>query len=579
MRHALSAFVLTVLSGMALFMIALLAGGAPARALATGSGKLNVSLPSATVPAACAPAWRQVSNPAAFTPVAVTVPGPANAWAVGGSTIIRWNGSTWSVAPHPTPSPLPGYTSASDIFEAVAGRTTGEVWAVGSIDDEPAYFGDSPADVLYFDGTTWQRPLLPEAGQSSPQGAYYNEYTYYGVAAVGTGEAWAVGQHRSDTLGAEPIVRHFCLGGGPCATATPVVSNPQSTIFTAAASTAPNDVWVVGYDALGGLIEHWNGTTWTQMPHDPIGQIQAVAAQVPNEAWAAGSAGILHYDGTTWNSVSAPAYDYTGIAIQSQSSIWAVSSSGIVYGDSSSFGAVTSPSGATGIALDLANGTDLWAVGPNLLHYPDVPTFTDIPLGHTFYPYVQALACRNLVSGYNNSPPCTTGTPCYLPANNVTRGQMAKFISNAAGYNDAIPTTQQTFTDVPHGHAFWLFIERVSLHNIVAGYTTSPPCTTGTPCYLPANNVTRGQTAKFVSNAKGYTDVIPPTQQTFTDVPNSNIFWIFVERVYTHSVVGGYTTNPPCTTGTPCFLPGNNVTRGQMSKFLANAFFPSAYEK
>jgi hypothetical protein len=200
--------------------------------------------------------------------------------------------------------------------------------------------------------------------------------------------------------------------------------------------------------------------------------------------------------------------------------------------------------------------------------------FTDVDATHTFYVYIRCLACRGIVSGYSTSPPCTTGTPCFQPGNDVTRGQMAKFVSNAAGYNDPIPPDQQTFTDVAPSSTFWLFVERVYLHGVISGYTTSPPCVTGTPCFMPGNNVTRGQTAKMVSNAAGYSEPIPPDQQTFTDVAPSSTFWLFVERAFLHGVIGGYTTSPPCTTGTPCFLPGNNVTRGQTSKFIANAFYP-----
>ena len=114
-----------------------------------------------------------------------------------------------------------------------------------------------------------------------------------------------------------------------------------------------------------------------------------------------------------------------------------------------------------------------------------------------------------------------------------------------------------------------------ALHGVISGYSSSPPCTTGVPCFLPGNPVTRGQTAKFVANAAGYTDPIPSTQQTFTDVPPSNPFWLYIERAVLHGVISGYTSSPPCTTGVPCFLPGNAVTRGQTAKFIANAFFPN----
>jgi hypothetical protein len=154
---------------------------------------------------------------------------------------------------------------------------------------------------------------------------------------------------------------------------------------------------------------------------------------------------------------------------------------------------------------------------------------------------------------------------------------MAKFVSNAANYQDVIPQSQQTFADVRPNSPFWVYIERAYLHGVISGYNTSPPCTAGTPCFVPGNRVTRGQTAKFVAIATGYQDPIPPSQQSFTDVIPNSTFWVYVERVVMHGVVSGYTTSPPCTTGTPCFMPANGVSRGQTAKFISNAYFPDCY--
>src|SRR5439155_17128215 len=134
--------------------------------------------------------------------------------------------------------------------------------------------------------------------------------------------------------------------------------------------------------------------------------------------------------------------------------------------------------------------------------------FTDVDPFNPFYTYIRCLACRGIISGYSSSPPCTTGVPCFLPNNPVTRGQVSKMISNAAGFADIIPSTQQTFTDVPYGSPFWLYIERLVLHNAISGYSTMPPCVVA-PCFLPNNNVTRGQLAKIDANAAGYSEVLP----------------------------------------------------------------------
>jgi hypothetical protein len=81
---------------------------------------------------------------------------------------------------------------------------------------------------------------------------------------------------------------------------------------------------------------------------------------------------------------------------------------------------------------------------------------------------------------------------------------VAKIDASAAGYNDPLPSGQQTFADVPPTHPFWAWIELVALHGVISGYTCGGP---GEPCdgqnrpyyraYAPA---TRGQTAKIVAN-------------------------------------------------------------------------------
>ncbi|MDQ2807346.1 MAG: S-layer homology domain-containing protein [Chloroflexota bacterium] len=140
------------------------------------------------------------------------------------------------------------------------------------------------------------------------------------------------------------------------------------------------------------------------------------------------------------------------------------------------------------------------------------------------------LPLRQAVGGYSD------GT--FRPATPVTRGQLSKFISNAAEYSDAIPADRQTFTDVPSSNVFWLAIERAYAHEVIGSYTDGAHCPGGVPCFQPAAAVTRGQTAQFVAGAAGYVDPIPATQQTFADVPPSNVFWGAIERVALQGVVG-----------------------------------------
>jgi len=219
--------------------------------------------------------------------------------------------------------------------------------------------------------------------------------------------------------------------------------------------------------------------------------------------------------------------------------------------------------------------------------------FTDTP-GSPFESYIRCLWCRGIISGYSASPPCAAGgAPCFLWGNNITRGQVSKMISNAAGFLDVIPSTQQTFADVPYGDPFWVYIERLYAHGAISGYagngTFVNPCTgnieqIGSLYFRSCNPVSRGQLAKIDAQAAGYNEAIPSTQQTFDDVPYNNPFWVYIERVALHGVISGYTgdgvTINPCTGQVEIlnhlnFRPCNSTTRGQASKIVANTFYPN----
>jgi hypothetical protein len=163
-------------------------------------------------------------------------------------------------------------------------------------------------------------------------------------------------------------------------------------------------------------------------------------------------------------------------------------------------------------------------------------------------------------------------------------------VSNAAGFTESIPTTQQTFEDVPppgptrEGNPFWLWIERLAGRNIINGYQCgtipSEPCgPLNRPYFRPWADVTRSQLSKIVSNAKQFSDPIPTGQQTFSDVLPGSTFYKFIERLSINSIINGYEcgTNKqePCDPDRrPYFRPYNNSTRGQTSKIVARAFFP-----
>jgi N-acetylneuraminic acid mutarotase len=194
--------------------------------------------------------------------------------------------------------------------------------------------------------------------------------------------------------------------------------------------------------------------------------------------------------------------------------------------------------------------------------------FSDVPANHTFYPFVRCLACLGIVSGYAD------GT--FKPDNLVTRGQLAKIVSNAAAFADN--PDPQIYQDVSSTNPFYEWINRLSRRGYMGGYTCGgpgEPCVGNRPYFRPFANATRAQTSKIVSNAARYND--PPTGQTFEDVPSSHPFYVEIQRLASRGIMGGYECGgpgEPCVSGKPYFRPYNDVTRGQSAKIVANTFYP-----
>jgi hypothetical protein len=199
-------------------------------------------------------------------------------------------------------------------------------------------------------------------------------------------------------------------------------------------------------------------------------------------------------------------------------------------------------------------------------------TFTDVPLDSTFYPFIKCLACKGIISGYDD------GT--FRPYNDITRGQITKIVSNAAGFDE--DPGPQIYEDVPVGSPFYDWINRLSNREHIGGYPCGllpeEPCVSpgDMPYFRPSGSATRGQLAKIVANADGLGGT--PTGVFYTDVPEDNSFYLWIMRLTEQEVISGYDCGgegEPCDDqNRPYFRPYNNVTRGQTSKIVANTFFP-----
>ena len=215
-------------------------------------------------------------------------------------------------------------------------------------------------------------------------------------------------------------------------------------------------------------------------------------------------------------------------------------------------------------------------------------SFQDVAQTNPFYPFINCLACRSIIGGYpcgGLDEPCGDGgDPYYRPGANVTRGQISKIVSEAAGFTEG--PGAQLYEDVEPGSPFYRPINRLSNRGYVSGYPCGgpgEPCEEGSkPYFRPNANATRGQLSKIVSNAAGLDDEV--SGQTYNDVPPSNdpsSFYVYIERLSARRVIGGYPCGTPDPNSGPCddqdrpyFRPGNLVTRGQAAKIVGNTFYP-----
>jgi hypothetical protein len=535
----------------------------------------------------------------------------SNVWAVGyyvspdgvRAMSIRWDGTQWSMIPVPIPASLSNTT-----LRKVAVLATDDVWAVGYA------YNLGPGSVTFithWDGTAWS--VIP----SPNPGVDRNEL--WGISAIAPDDIWAVGLFETDQSGsgADSLALHWNgteWSQGP----TPQFDNDEVLFDVSAISS--DDVWAVGYyhpDTDRALILYWDGTGWTSVSGPDVGNnyLYGVKALTSDDVWAAGYAMgaetlALHWDGTQWSRIPSPnpgaiTSNLEAVAAFSTDDVWAV---GHFWGGNGTpfktlieryYDACSTPSPTT-------TGTPLTATPTftrtptrtrtatvtGTLTYTSTPTpiisptatatssvcaisFTDVPQGSTFYPYIHCLACLGIVNGY--------GDGTFHPGDNVSRGQLSKIVSNSAGFQE--PPGSQMFEDVLPGSTFYDFIWRLASRGYINGY----PCGgAGEPCgpdslpyFRPSSNATRGQISKIVSNSAGFND--PPGAQLFEDVPPGSTFYDYIQRLANRGVISGY----PCGgAGEPCgpanlpyFRPSDNATRGQTSKIDANTFFPSCPEQ
>jgi len=214
------------------------------------------------------------------------------------------------------------------------------VCAVGAGSSSSAYPTSGPL-IEFWDGTSWTQQLGP-----NPNGTG----RFSAVSALSATDAWAIGAYSTGDV--ENALATHWDGSSWQLVAMPTPADKFD--FSDMAAISATDVWAVGwhgrrqFKSEHPLIEHWNGSAWTIVPHPSPGEnslLNGVAAVSPRNVWAVGAYSaaphryndrtlILHWNGTSWKRIPSPhpgtsafpGSQLSGVAVVSAKSIWAVGS-------------------------------------------------------------------------------------------------------------------------------------------------------------------------------------------------------------------------------------------------------------
>jgi hypothetical protein len=282
------------------------------------------------------------------------------------SLIEHWNGNNWSVITSPNPAGKPDVR-----LNGVAVISANDVWAVGH-SSEPTSI---PYQTLteHWNGTSWSIIFSPSPGT-------YTGNDLTAVAAISSGDVWAVGVYQSGQFGQEGGALTLHWNG----TSWTVVPNPGKAALYAVTALSSNDVWAVGAQ----VIMHWNGTNWSvvsfplPLGNNPYAVLKGVSAVSANDVWVAGynqwpyNEGYLyapltyHWNGASWSLVPNPGTTnetLSGVAAIAANDAWAVGDNGqMQHWNGAAWGRVSAPypdNGGRFNGVAAASASDVWAVG------------------------------------------------------------------------------------------------------------------------------------------------------------------------------------------------------------------------
>jgi hypothetical protein len=211
---------------------------------------------------------------------AVVALGPDNVWAVGSENypgrglIEHWNGTTWTAT----------YLRFPALLRGVAAVGPKAIWAVGQRYNRRNSFGDTTL-ALFFNGNSWRQITTPNP--LSRNDTDQNWLT--AVSPVTANDVWAVGRYGNHDLGPndETLIEHW-NGSRWSVVPSPSPGGSLDDDLWGVAAVGSGDVWAVG--GVGAFLNpefssplalHWDGSGWTQVAvaAPSAGELLGVAAE------------------------------------------------------------------------------------------------------------------------------------------------------------------------------------------------------------------------------------------------------------------------------------------------------------
>lgn len=243
---------------------------------------------------------------------AVSFSDSSNGWAVGYQTLSQYNSGIWS---HQATYTV--FLYGIEMLSANSGIATGFYYDLSS---GLTQYGS----IQTYNGSSWQETSTRL------------EEDYMDVDMLNADEGWIVGSQNGAVVFSDNLaVPHDSAAlGGIILHRSSAVPNwtsvhTTSEVLYGVAAVSSNEAWAVGNN---GTILHYDGGLWRSVTSPVAAHLKEIVMLSATEGWIVGNGGtILHYENGSWHSVASPVTtDLLDISVLPSGEAWVVGDDGAI---------------------------------------------------------------------------------------------------------------------------------------------------------------------------------------------------------------------------------------------------------